>query len=77
MPKMKAAKNKSTRARRSGEKRQVVVEERTTLVPKRHVVAVRSEPVTLSRALGEAAVMETRTEPEVTTQIITTRRKRA
>jgi len=77
MTKRKSAKNKGTRGRGSSGKRQVVVEERTTVAPTRRVVAIRTEPVTLSRALGEAPVVETRAEPEIATQTVTRRRKRA
>jgi len=54
-------------------KRKVVVEERTYIVPSTRVVAVRRQPVTLSRALGEAAVVEA---PATTTKVVV-KRKRA
>jgi hypothetical protein len=62
----------STRSRRSPSKREIVVEERTRVIPSTRVVAVRREPVTLSRALGEAVVVEP---PATTTTVV--RRKRA
>lgn len=71
--KKKKTKKASTRSRRSPSKREVVVEERTRVIPSRRVVAVRREPVTLSRALGEAAVIETPVNTETT---VVRRRKR-
>ena len=69
----KKTKKASTRGRRSPSKGEVVVEERTRVIPSRRVVAVRHEPVTLSRALGEAAVVET---PVTTETAVVRRRKR-
>jgi hypothetical protein len=71
--KKKKTKKAATRSRRSPSKREVVVEERTRVIPSRRVVAVRREPVTLSRALGEAAVVETPVNTETT---VVRRRKR-
>jgi hypothetical protein len=75
MPNRKKKKTKKarTRGRRSPSKREVVVEERTRVIPSRRAVAVRREPVTLSRALGEAAVVETPVNTETT---VVRRRKR-
>jgi hypothetical protein len=77
MPKKKKAKKASTRTRRSPRTREVVVEERTRVTPARRVVAVRREPVTLSRALGEAPVVAPAAELPVTTETVIRRRKRA
>jgi len=41
-----------------------------------HVVAVRQEPVTLSRALGEAAVVEPAAESPALTETTVVRRRR-
>ena len=76
MPKKKQAKKATTRTRRSPRTREVVVEERTTVTPARRVVAVRREPVTLSRALGAAVVEPAAELPEITETVIR-RRKRA
>jgi hypothetical protein len=76
MPKKKKAKKASTRTRRSPRTREVVVEERTRVTPARRVVAVRREPVTLSRALGEVPVVEPAAELR-TTETVVRRRKRA
>jgi hypothetical protein len=65
----------STRSRRSPRKREVVVEERTRVVPSRRVVAVSREPVTLSRALGEAAVVEPMAEPPLTSTTVISRKR--
>ena len=54
----------------------VAVEETTRVVPARRRVAVWQEPVTLSRALGEAAVVESEAEPPVTSWTMTRTRKR-
>jgi hypothetical protein len=69
-------KKASSRSRRSPRKREVVVEERTTVIPPKRTVTIRREPVTLSRALGEAAVMEPAAEPALTSTTVV-RRKRA
>jgi hypothetical protein len=67
----------STKRRRSERKSDVIVqEERTRVLPGRHVVAVRQEPVTLSRALGEAAVVEPATESPALTETTVVRRRR-
>ena len=73
-PKRKT-KKASSRSRRSPQKREVIVEERTTVIPARRAVIMRREPVTLSRALGEAAVVESAAEPVTSTNVV--RRKRA
>jgi hypothetical protein len=77
MPKKKKAKNASTRTRRSPRTREVVVEESTRVTPARRVVAVRREPVTLSRALGEVPVVEPAAELRTTTKTVIRRRKGA
>jgi hypothetical protein len=67
----------STQRRRSERKSDVIVqEERTRVLPGRHVVAVRQEPVTLSRALGEAAVVEPAAESPALTETTVVRRRR-
>jgi hypothetical protein len=80
MPSQKTKKGKtkkaSSRSRRSQQKRGVIVEERTTVLPPKRAVTIRREPVTLSRALGEAAVVEPVAEPPVTSTTVV-RRKRA
>jgi hypothetical protein len=74
MPNKKTRKT-STRSRRSPRERKLVVEERTSLIPAKRVVAVRQEPVTLSRALGEAAVVERTPEPPAITETTIVRRR--
>jgi hypothetical protein len=79
MPSRKTKPNKVTTRRRRSRRpeHEVVVEETTRVVPaRRRIVAVRQEPVTLSRALGEAAVVESTAEPPVTSKTVV-RRKRA
>ena len=76
MPKKKKAQKASTHTRRSPRSREVEVEERTRVSPGRRVVAVRREPIALSRALGEAAVVEPAAELPATTETVIRRRKR-
>jgi hypothetical protein len=71
----KKIKKASSRSRHSPHKREVVVEEHTTVIPPKRDVTIRREPVTLSRALGEAAMVEPAAEPPLTST--TVRRKRA
>jgi hypothetical protein len=67
----------STQRRRSERKSDVIVqEERTRVLPRRRVVAVRQEPVTLSRAMGEAAVVEPAAESPAITETTVVRRRR-
>jgi hypothetical protein len=68
----KKTKKADARRRRSQSKREVVVEERTRVIPSSRVVTVKREPVTLSRALGEAAVVEP---PAITETTVVRRRK--
>ncbi len=76
MPSKKKPKRTSARRRRPPRKRDVVVEDTTRVVPApRRVVAVRQEPVTLSRALGEAAVVELTPESPVTSRTVVRRRR--
>jgi hypothetical protein len=72
--KPKKARKASTPSRRSPRERKVVVEERTRVIPARRV-AVRREPVTLSRALGEAAVVEPTAEPPAISETTIVRRR--
>jgi hypothetical protein len=67
----------STPRRRSERKSDVIVqEERTRVLPRRRVVAVTQEPVTLSRAMGEAAVVEPAAESPAITETTVVRRRR-
>jgi phosphatidate phosphatase PAH1 len=67
----------STQRRRSERKSDVIVqEERTRVLPRRRVVAVKQEPVTLSRAMGEAAVVEPAAESPAITETTVVKRRR-
>ncbi len=70
MPKKKKTKKASVRSRRSAGERKVVVEERTRVIPSRRVVAVKAEPVTLARALGQAPVVRPAAEKPVATRTL-------
>jgi hypothetical protein len=76
MPNKKKTKKASTRSRRSPTKREIVVEERTRVIPSTRVVAVRRDPVTFSRALGQAAVVDALPEPPAITETTIVRRRK-
>jgi hypothetical protein len=75
--KQKKTSKRSTAKRKQGRSSpEIVVEEETTRVVPVRRMEVRAEPVTLARALGETAVVEETTEPQVS-RTITRRRRRA
>ena len=75
--KTKKSSDKAGKARKRRRSRpEVIVEEETTRVVPVTRTAVRAEPVTLARALGETAVIEERVEPRVM-RTVKKRRKRA
>ena len=74
MPKTKKHKRARSKKGARSTTREVVLEQTTRRVvyPKR-VVVVKSEPVTLAKVLGEAAVVEPTTEPSVSSNISPTK----